>query len=385
MGRSRVSAAEVAEIWDRYEAGEKMQGIGRAIGRSVATVREHINRSGGIRPLAPTVWSDARLRLEDREEIAIGIVVGESAREIALRLGRAPSTISREIKANGGRRSYRACAAETRARLSARRPKQPKLATNRRLRSLVEAKLEKRWSPEQIADWLKRTFPDDSEMQVSHETIYMSLFVQGRGALRQELFHCLRQGRAQRRPRGTRRFEDGHGKIRNMVMISERPAEAADRAVPGHWEGDLLMGKRGQAIGTLVERSTRYLMLFRLPNNNSAEEVRRALAKRVRTLPTELRRSIAWDQGTEMNDHARFTVDTGVQIYFCDPASPWQRGSNENTNGLLRQYFPKGSAVTAHSQAHLNAVARELNGRPRRTLGGLTPSEAFAAAVASTG
>jgi IS30 family transposase len=249
----------------------------------------------------------------------------------------------------------------------------------------VEAKLEKRWSPQQIADWLPQAFPDDREMRVSHETIYMSLFVQGRGALRHELSRCLRQGQALRRPRGPRQA-DGRGQIKDMVMISERPAEVADRAVPGHWEGDLIMGKGQRSIGTLVERSTRYVMLFALPKGNyAAENVRIALQKTITTLPTELRRSITWDQGTEMNQHARFTVDTGVQIYFCDPKSPWQRGSNENTNGLLRQYFPKGSEVSVHSQAYLNAVARELNERPRRTLGGMSPSEAFAAAVASIG
>jgi IS30 family transposase len=247
----------------------------------------------------------------------------------------------------------------------------------------VEIKLEKRWSPQQIADWLPTAFPEDPEMRVSHETIYMSLFVQGRGALRKELHRCLRQGRAMRQPRGPRQAT-GQGKIRDMVMISERPAEIEDRAVPGHWEGDLIMGKGMRAIGTLVERSSRYVMLFTLPEGHGGESVRKALAKKIVTLPTELRRSITWDQGKEMNEHARFTVDTGVQVYFCDPKSPWQRGSNENTNGLLRQYFPKGTELSGHSQAHLNAVARELNERPRRTLGGLSPSEAFAEAVAST-
>jgi IS30 family transposase len=248
----------------------------------------------------------------------------------------------------------------------------------------VEAKLAKRWSPQQIADWLPGEFPDDPEMRVSHETIYMSLFVQGRGALRQELFRCLRQGRATRRPQGPRQ-PNGQGKIRDMVMISERPAEVEDRAVPGHWEGDLIMGTGARSIGTLVERSTRYVMLFRLPDGTGGESVRKALAKRIVRLPTELRRSITWDQGKEMNEHARFTVDTGVQIYFCDPKSPWQRGSNENTNGLLRQYFPRRTELSGYSQAHLNAVARELNERPRRTLGGMSPSQAFAEAVASIG
>ena len=377
------STAEKSEIWDRYEAGEYMRPIARAIGRSQWSVRALIAKTGGVRPLVPTEWSDARLSLSEREEISRGIAAGESARQIALRLGRAPSTVSREIKANGGRSSYRACEAHTRALLAARRPKSAKLAACPRLRRVVEAKLEKRWSPQQIADWLPEAFPDDPEMRVSHETIYMSLFVQGRGALRHELFRCLRQGQAIRRPQGTR-LPSGKGVINDMVMISERPAEIEDRAVPGHWEGDLILGKGSRAIGTLVERSTRYVMLVRLPDGHGAPAVRKALTKRITTLPTELRRSITWDQGKELAEHLRFTVDTGVQIYFCDPRSPWQRGSNENTNELLRQYFPKGSELSVYSQAQLNAVARELNGRPRRTLGGVTPSEAFAEAVAST-
>jgi len=379
-----LSAAEQAEIWDRYEAGQYMRPIARAIGRSSNAVRDLIAKTGGVRPLVPTEWSDARLSLVEREEISRGIAGGESLRHIALRLGRAPSTISREVAANGGRLSYRACDAHALARLSARRPKTAKLAACPRLRRVVEAKLEKRWSPQQIADWLPRAYPKHPEMRVSHETIYMSLFVQGRGALRQELYRTLRQGRALRCPKGARQ-PSGKGIINDMVMISERPAEVEDRAVPGHWEGDLISGKGQRSIGTLVERSTRYVMLVRLPDGKSAPAVRKALAKRIVTLPTELRRSITWDQGKELAEHVRFTIDTGVQIYFCDPKSPWQRGSNENTNGLLRQYFPKHSELSGYSQAQLNAVARELNGRPRRTLGGLSPSEAFAEAVASTG
>ena len=379
-----LSAAEQAEIWDRYEAGQLMRPIARAIGRSSGAVRDLIAKTGGVRPTSPTEWSDARLSLVEREEISRGIAGGESLRHIAGRLGRAPSTVSREVAANGGRLAYRACDAHTRARLRARRPKTAKLARCPRLRQVVEAKLEKRWSPQQIADWLPRAYPRRPEMRVSHETIYMSLFVQGRGALRQELYRTLRQGRALRCPKGTRQ-SSGRGIMNDMVMISERPAEIEDRAVPGHWEGDLISGRGQRSIGTLVERSTRYVMLVRLPDGKGAPAVRKALAKRIVTLPTELRRSITWDQGHEMAEHVRFTVDTGVQIYFCDPKSPWQRGSNENTNGLLRQYFPKHSELSGYSQAQLNAVARELNGRPRRTLGGLSPSEAFAEAVASTG
>ena len=373
----RFSAAEQDEVWDRYEAGEYMRPIARAIGRSQGAVRDLIARSGGVRPLAQTQWSDARLALADREEISRGIAGGKSARQIAARLGRAPSTVSREIGANGGRRAYRACEAEARARLAARRPKRAKLAACPRLRRVVEAKLERRWSPQQIADWLSGAFPDEPEMRVSHETIYMSLFVQGRGALRQELFRSLRQGQAIRRPRG-KRAPTGKGILNDMVMISERPAEVEDRAVPGHWEGDLIMGKKMRAIGTLVERSTRYVMLFRLPDGNGAPAVRKALSKCITRLPTELRRSLTWDQGREMAEHVRFTIDTDTKVYFCDPKSPWQRGSNENTNGLLRQYFPKGSDLSVHSQARLNAVARELNGRPRQTLGWRPPSEKVA-------
>ena len=253
-----------------------------------------------------------------------------------------------------------------------------------RLGRLVEAKLAIRWSPQQIAAWLPVEYPNDPEMRVSHETIYMSLFVQGRGALRKELTTSLRSGRAIRRPRAVRQ-KPLAGLIQNMVMISERPAEVADRAVPGHWEGDLLMGKKKLSIATLVERKSRYVMLVRVRGDTKAETVRKALAKQILKLPTELRRSLTWDQGKEMNEHLRFTIDTGVQVYFCDPSSPWQRGSNENTNGLLRQYFPKGSDLSIHTQTRLNAVARELNGRPRQTLGWMTPSQVFGEAVAATG
>ena len=318
-----MSAAEQAEVWDRYEAGEYMRPIARAVGRSQAAVRSLIAKTGGVRPLVPTDWSDLRLSLAEREVISRGIAAERSARQIAASMGRSPSTISREIAVNGGRSGYRCCEAETSARRRARRPKSAKLAACPRLRRTVEAKLEKRWSPEQIADWLPEAFPDDPEMRVSHETIYMSLFVQGRGALRHELHRCLRQGQAIRRPQG-KRLPTGKGIINDMVMISERPAEGEDRAVPGHWEGDLILGKGQRAIGTLVERSTRYVMLFRLPDGHGAPAVRKALAKRIATLPTELRRSITWDQGKELAEHLRFTVDTGVQIYFCDPKSPWE-------------------------------------------------------------
>jgi len=377
MPYTRFSAAEQAEVWDRWERGDAMNVIARGIGRSQGAVHEMIKKTGGVRPLAPTVWSERRLSLADREEISRGLAAGRSFRSIAESMGRAPSTISREVSVNGGRRHYRACDAETSARLRARRPKTSKLTQGTRLCGVVETKLKKRWSPQQISRWLPGEYPDDPEMRVSHETIYMSLFVQGRGALRKELAKCLRQGRAFRCS-GGKRLQSGRGKIRDMVPISERPAEIADRAVPGHWEGDLIMGKGQSAIATLVERSTRFVMLVRLPDGHTADHVRRQLTKKIVKLPAELRRSLTWDQGHELAEHVRFTIDTGVQVYFCDPKSPWQRGSNENTNGLLRQYFPKGSDLSVHSQARLNAVARELNERPRQTLGWRPPSEKIA-------
>jgi IS30 family transposase len=322
--------------------------------------------------------------LRDREEISRGLAAGESLRRIAAGLGRAPSTICREVAANGGRRAYRAVLADRQARRRARRPKRAKLAMSPRLRRVVEAKLELLWSPQQISAWLALEWPDDAEMRVSHETIYLSLFVQGRGALRRELHNCLRSGRALRRPKARTKGGFGQGQIVGKVMISERPAEVADRAVPGHWEGDLLMGRRMTAIATLVERHSRYVMLLRLPAGSTAESVRTAIAKRIVTLPTQLRRSLTWDQGKEMAEHARFTVDTGVHVYFCEPKSPWQRGSNENTNGLLRQYLPRTTDMSTLAQQQLDRIARSLNGRPRQTLGWLTPSQAFANAVAMT-
>src|SRR5439155_2447258 len=310
--------------------------------------------------------SGLRLSLEEREEISRGLTAGQSLRMIGARLGRAPSAIVREVADSGGRSGYRAWHAERMAGYRARRPKQAKLATNPWLRLTVEALLARRWSPEQIAARLRHDHPGQPEMWVSHETIYQSLFVQGRGALRAELARWLRTGRTHRRPLGRGRA-DTRGQIPDMVLISERPAEVDDRAVPGHWEGDLLMGRGNHsAIGTLVERRTRYVLLVRLPSGRSAAAVRDALAERIVTLPDQLRRSLTWDRGKEMADHLGFTVDTGVQVYFCDPHSPWQRGSNENTNGLLRQYFPKGTDLSIISQEQLDDVARELNDRPRQ-------------------
>jgi IS30 family transposase len=379
MGRSRgdvnVTTAERDEIRRRLAAGQSVDQVAAAVGRSCRSVWRVDRRAGGLPPRSPG-RSGARLSPGEREEISRGLGGGESYRAIARRLGRAASTISREVGANGGRRRYRAWRAELARDRRARRPRTAKLAREPELRRQVEALLAARWSPQQIAWQLRHDHPNQPELRVSHETIYQSLFVQARGALRAELTRCLRSGRAQRRPAGRQKPA---GSLTDMVLISARPAEVEDRAVPGHWEGDLLMGAYNRtAIGTLVERRTRFAMLVALPHGRSAEAVRDALAAKILTLPAELRRSLTWDRGKEMAEHVRFTVETGVQVYFADPHSPWQRGSNENTNGLLRQYFPKGTDLSAHSQAHLDAVAAELNGRPRQTLGWLKPSEALA-------
>jgi IS30 family transposase len=375
-GDRNVANVERMEIRRRIGSGEPPEDVARAVGRRLRTVFVVLADAGGLQPRR-TERSPLRLSPPDREEISLGLDAGESYRAIARRLGRAPSTISREVRAlKRGRRGYRAWRAELRRDRDARRPRAAKLARSPRLRAEVEAMLAMRWSPQQIAATLRREHPCEPGMQVSHETIYRSLFVQGRGALRRELAACLRTGRARRKPRG--RHHPG-GLIRDMVMISERPAEIEDRAVPGHWEGDLLVGYNNQsAIATLVERRTRFVMLAALPGGQSAPYVRDRLTERILTLPEQLRRSLTWDQGKEMAEHVRFTVDTGVQVYFCDPRSPWQRGSNENTNGLLRQYLPKGTDLSVHSQAHLDAVAAELNGRPRQTLGWMKPCEALA-------
>jgi IS30 family transposase len=338
---------------------------------------------GGVHRVENWVITDARVSLENRIEIGLGCQRGDSLRQIAHRIGRSPSTVSREVAANGGRLSYRPLRAHRRAYALARRPKPTKLSCHERLRDRVIGDLRRQWSPEQIARRLQEDFSDDGSMRISHETIYKTLFVQGRGELRKELTRCLRTGRAKRLPRawvGNRRRM-----IPNMVMISERPPEVSDRAVSGHWEGDLLMGRDNKtAIGTLVERSTRFTMLVDLPVDHSAPAVRDGLAEAIAALPEALRRSLTWDQGTEMAEHVRFTVDTGVQVYFCDPHSPWQRGSNENTNGLLRQYFPKGTDLPVEDPKRLRQVADLLNGRPRKTLGWKTPAEKFAELVATT-
>jgi IS30 family transposase len=380
---ARFSEADRATIWDMREAGVPVKRIAKHLGRQNSSLRKFIADAGGKRPSARE-RCELRLSLAEREEISRGLAGELSIRAIAEGLGRSPSTVCREVNANGGRRKYRALAADRGAQRRALRPKRAKLAQCRRLRGVVERKLEAKWSPQQISAWLALEYPDRPEMQVSHETIYQSLFVQSRGALRKELHSCLRSGRAMRRAKAYTKGKVGQGQLRNMVMISERPAEVKDRAVPGHWEGDLIFVKKMTSIGTLVERHSRYVILLKLPNGHGAESVRKAMAKRILTLPAQLRRSITWDQGKEMAEHTQFTVETGVQIYFCDPKSPWQRGSNENTNGLLRQYLPKSSDLSACTQRELDAVARSLNTRPRQTLGWMTPSQAFAEAVALT-
>ncbi len=372
----RFTEDERVEVWDRWQAGDAYRLIGRDLGRSAASIRAFVESWGGVRP-EPRRRSLRHLSFDEREEISRGVAAGNSLRMVAARLGRAPSTISRELTRNGGRVGYRAHHADRTAWRRARRPKPSKLAENPELRGVVEEKLGEWWSPQQVVLWLKRTYGDNPEMYVSHETIYLSLFVQGKGGLRRELTDCLRTGRAYRRPK-VKRAPSGKGQIVDPVMISERPAEVEDRAVPGHWEGDLLMGRRQTAIGTLVERHTRYVMLFPLPDGNTAESVRDALTETVQRLPDHLWKSVTWDQGKEMAQHAQFKVDTGVQVFFCDPKSPWQRGTNENTNGLLRQYFPKGTDMSLLTQADLDKAAHSLNGRPRQTLDGMTPSEKLA-------
>jgi len=372
----RLSESERNELWDLYEVGESQRSISRRLGRSPSTVRTHLVSAGWRRPNPPVEWCSLRLSSAEREEISRGLARDESLRSIACRLGRSPSTVSREVKINGGHLGYRANVAHRASRSRAKRPKTMKLQECPRLRVAVETKLELWWSPSQISRWLIRAYPEDEEMRVSHETIYQSLFVQGRGTLRKELWRSLRTGRAIRRPQG--RPKSTKGQIRDMVMISERPAEIEDRAIPGHWEGDLIIGTGKSAIGTLVERHSRYVMLFKVPKDNKADDVRVALTDTIKGLPEHLWKSLTWDQGKEMAQHATFTVDTGVKVYFCDPKSPWQRGSNENTNGLLRQYFPKGTDLSKVTQDQLDQAAYSLNTRPRQTLNDMTPSDKLA-------
>jgi IS30 family transposase len=375
----RLTAADKALIERRWRAGVPSKQIAREMGRAYRTVHDQVDRLRR-RPPRPRARSGRQLCLAEREEISRGLAMGDSLRSIAARLGRAPSTVCREVTRNAGRRRYRAERAEQAAWAMGRRPKPAKLAACEPLRVVVEDRLALRWSPQQIARWLPTQFPDQEQMRVSHETIYMSLFVQGRGALRKELAHQLRHGHVNRRPRGYSPM-NGQGRLRDTVHISERPAEAEDRAVPGHWEGDLLLGTSRTCIATLVERHSRFVMLVKIPGRRTSEEVTAALAAKIQELPVALKRSLTWDHGKEMALHAKFTIDTGVQVYFCDPRSPWQRGSNENTNGLLRQYFPKGKSMAGYSQADLDEVADQLNGRPRQTLGWKTPSQALEQAL----
>jgi IS30 family transposase len=380
MQRCGLSERERERVWELWGEGRSVREVARRLGARHEYVWRYLRSTGGVRP-APRRRSEQCLSECEREEISRGLARGDGFRAIGAAIGRGHTTISREVGRNGGRERYRAHDADDAAWDRARRPKRSKLAINSRLREVVEGKLERKWSPEQISGWLRRTYPDDPEMQVSHETIYLSLFVQSRGALRRELCAHLRGRRRMRRPR-RRDAPEARGRMGDMVMISERPAEVEDRAVPGHWEGDLLLGKRPTGIATLVERTSRYTQLVALPDGHKAEPVRAALAQSIASLPAQLWRSLTWDQGKEMTEHARFTVDSGVQVYFCDPNSPWQRGTNENTNGLLRQYFPARSDLAAVSQEELDAVAAELNGRPRKTLGWMTPAERFAELLA---
>jgi len=379
--RRYFTQSELAGVWDRWEKGDSLNAIARDLDRSHSTVQGALAKSGGIRP-APKRRSSRSLTLADREEISRGIAVGLSMRAIAAQLGRAPSTVSREINRNGGRRRYRANKADEDAWQRAERPKTCKLAQNPALARVVAEKLIGWWSPRQIAGWLKRTYPDNETMQVSHETIYKTLYIQARGALKQELIRHLRRTRAIRRSRHHTQKTSDHGRIVDAVSISERPPEAEDRAVPGHWEGDLFCGSNNSQIATLVERHTRYVMLVRVPSKDT-KTVIRALIKQAHKLPRELYKSLTWDRGKEMADHKSFSLATDIDVFFCDPQQPWQRGSNENTNGLLRQYFPKGMDISDVHQNRLNAVARSLNERPRETLNFYSPAEKFAECVAA--
>lgn len=370
-------------IWDRYKEGDSIWSIARAFDRHSSSIHKQIAKTGGIRP-PQRRRREQSLSLEEREEISRGIVTGLSMRVIASQLDRSPSTISREINRNGGVKHYRAAQAEQNALDRALRPKVCKLVLNRPLSRVVESKLKMNWSPQQIAGWLKRANPDNEQKRVSHETIYRSLFIQARGALKKELQEHLRSKRSIRRSKKSSLKGIGLGAMPNAVSIRERPASVEDRAVPGHWEGDLIQGSKQSFIATLVERHTRYVMLAKVKDNRT-DTVISALINQAHKLPSELYKSLTWDRGCEMTNHQKFTLETDIKVYFCDPQSPWQRGSNENTNRLLRQYFPKGTDLSVHSQAELDRVARQLNERPRMTLDYETPADRFNACVALTG
>lgn len=380
--RIRYTSDQQAEIWDRWKRGETMHDIGRAFDRFHSTFSGMIRATGGIRPPVRT-RSRLALTLTGREEISRGLVAGLSMRIIAATIGRAGSTVSREISRNGGPSAYRATQAERRAWDQALRPKPSKLVLNARLRRAVIVKLKRYWSPQQIAGWLKHRYPGNEAMQVSHETLYLSLYVQTRGALKKELLQYLREKRTIRQSRYGKPETDKRGKIPNAVPISQRPATVEDRAIPGHWEGDLICGPTIHSVVTLVERRTRYVMLIKVKNRET-ETVINALIKNARRLPSELYKSLTWDRGVEMTNHEKFTVATNIQVYFCDPKSPWQRGTNENTNRLIRQYLPKGTDLSKVLQSQLSKIARELNERPRKTLDYHTPAERLSDCVAAT-
>ena len=382
MGRPGLSRQQKVELWARWKAGQSLNDIGRSLGKHAGSIFGVLSAKGGIAPAARG-RSRLSLSLHEREEISRGLVAGLSMRKIATQLGRAPSTISREIRRNEGRGKYRATNADERAWRSACRPKPCRLSVNRSLQMVVAQKLTDNWSPQQISGWLKIEYLDDAPMRVSHETIYKCLFVQARGVLRRELISHLRTRRLMRRGKSSTTRGQPRGRIIDAISIRERPAEVEDRAIPGHWEGDLLTGGKNSHIATLVERQSRFVILVKVPAKDTNSVVD-ALVRQVKQLPAGLMSSLTWDRGTELADHKRFSVATDVSVYFCDPQSPWQRGSNENTNGLLRQYFPKGTELSGHSQKDLDAVARQLNTRPRKTLGFTTPAAMLARNVAST-
>ncbi|HVH49393.1 MAG TPA: IS30 family transposase [Sphingomicrobium sp.] len=381
--RAPLTREQKQELWGRWKQGESAAEIARALDRFPDAVRTVLMKNGGIVPPARSRSASA-LTLAERERISRGLALGQTIRGIAAALGRAASTISREVQRHGGREAYRATAAEERAWTNGRRPKRCRLASHGRLRRLVASKLKAFWSPRQIAGWLKLEYPSDKAMQISHETIYRSLFIQARGVLKKELLEQLRLSRRMRRSKLASAKHSSHSRIVDAVSISQRPPEADDRAVPGHWEGDLLAGANNTHIATLVERHSRFTMLVKVKGKDT-QSVVSALSRQVKRLPVMLRKSLTWDRGTEMASHKQFTVATDVQVFFCDPHSPWQRGSNENTNGLLRQYFPKGTDLSSYTQAQLDKVARSLNQRPRETLGFRTPAARLQATVAMTG
>ena len=383
MGRPGLTLSQKKELWLRWKEGESLSEIGRALGKHAGSIHGVIKAHGGIVPAART-RSAHSLSLAEREEISRGLAHEESVRRIAAGLGRAPSTVSREINRHGGRAKYRAVRADDRAWRNANRPKRCVLASNLPLQALVAEKLQQDWSPEQISGWLVSAYPEDDTLRVSPETIYRSLFIQARGVLKKELVAHLRRVRTMRSSKNATRQGQGRGGIVDAVSIHERPAEAEDRAVPGHWEGDLISGSNNTHIATLVERRSRFVLLVKVDGKDT-ESVVGALTEQVSHLPEQLMRSLTWDRGKELAAHKQFTLATDVQVYFADPRSPWQRGSNENTNGLLRQYFPKGTDLSVHTQEHLDAIALKLNSRPRKTLDFMTPAAKLEDAVAATG